>query len=93
MHALILKTKKIDGTRTRRFKFLTHSLLSVLFSIPSDSRIASVQLSIRQQLNCSEKGAYIKLYSNKGDQNCETESKDFSEKTLSDDKHGMFLEW
>merc|ERR1711971_1126825 len=50
-------------------------------------KVESVQLSIRQQLNCSEKGAYIKLYSNKGDQNCETESKDFSEKTLSDDKH------
>ena len=77
--------------------------LSVLFSIPSDSRIAttsrarahlflpqtieSVQLSIRQQLNCSEKGAYIKLYSNINSvQNCVTESKDFSEKTFTEEK-------
>ena len=77
--------------------------MSVLFSIPSDSRIAttsrarahlfltkkieSVELSIRQQLNCSEKNAYIKLYSNiKGDQNCVTESKEFSEKTLPEER-------
>ena len=46
-------------------------------------KIESVELSIRQQQNCSEKGAYIKLYSNlKNDLNCDTKSKDISEEKV-----------
>ena len=80
--------------------------LSVLFSIPSDSRIAttrqaptkpkailhtieSVKLSIRQQQNCSEKDAYVKLYF-ESVHNCDTKSKDFSEETFSEE---TFLTW
>ena len=44
-------------------------------------KIESVKLSIRQQQNCSEKGAYVKLY-DKGVQICDTESRDFSEEKV-----------
>ena len=47
-------------------------------------KVESIELSIRQQLNCSEEGAYIKLYSNINSvRSCDTESRDFSEKTFS----------